>query len=365
MFKKGNWSIILLMIISMIFLLTASVVGQEFEWRMQVIHSPKNLDYEIYQETIDKIEKASNGRLKIELYPNGTFAGSMEGFQACGDGIYEMYSSWPVYLKGISNEFQALTTGNLAMKAIDKWVWLKEYGGAELFQEAFDKNNLNLKIISFDIWGSEVLMSAEKISSTSDFKGKKMRTSDTRVLDEMGGVGVSLPLEEVFTGFSTGEVDLAEFGHLKYNEGIGLTDVADYGIWPDFWNVHNVTTVVINKNAWNKLPEDLQLIVEMAFQSASFEHWSESQYTSAELMRQYQENNKLKFERLPSESFIDLREKMYQKEQEEIEKYGGLTEKVYNSYYDFYEVWYPYRHKAGWWGRGLSAEEQAGFDLDK
>ena len=106
-------------------------------------------------------------------------------------------------------------------------------------------------------------MANKPFKSIAEMKGRKMRTSDPRLLAKNGVAGITLPLEEVFTGLQTGTVDMAEFGHLKYNEGLGLTDIAKYGIFPDFWNVHFITTVVINKNAWAKLPPDVQAIVEM------------------------------------------------------------------------------------------------------
>jgi len=173
--------------------------------------------------------------------------------------------------------------------------------------------------------------------------------------------GITLPLEEVFTGLQTGTVDMAEFGHLKYNEGLGLTDIAKYGIFPDFWNVHFITTVVINKNAWAKLPPDVQAIVEMAFKSREHQHWTKSQYLSAVAMRDLTEKKKMAFSRMDKAPFIELRKQMYAIEQEDIKKYGGLTAETYKSLYKFMEVWYPYKTMGAWWGDGLTPEQQMGF----
>ena len=332
----------------------------EFTMRMQVIHSPAHSDFKLNQKTAEEVFKATNGRMQIKVVPNGTYVSSLEAFQACGDGVFDMHSSWPLYARGVEYAFLPLSTGNMTMDAHDKYVWIYEYGGWDLFQEAFDK--LNLKLLAVEIWGTEVLMANSPFKSIAEMKGKKMRTSDPRLLAKNGVAGITLPLEEVFTGLATGTVDMAEFGHVKYNEGLGLTDVAKYGIWPDFWNVHFVTTVVINKDIWNKLPEDVQLITELAFKAREHQHWTKSQFQSAEATKELAASGKMDFIRMNEKQFINLRKQMYEIEQKDIKKYGGLTAKVYNSLYDFMEVWYPYKEKAAWWGQSLTAEEQMGFD---
>ncbi|NMA69067.1 MAG: TRAP transporter substrate-binding protein DctP, partial [Desulfitobacterium sp.] len=256
----------------------------DYNWKMQVIHTTGQKDFELHQKTAEEIYLMSNGRLKIEVVPNGTFASSMEAFQACGDGVFQMHSSWPIYAKGIEYSLLPLSTGSMTMDALDKWTWMYEHGGWDLAQKAFDK--INLQLVGLEIWGSEVMMSKKPFKSLSDMAGTKMRTSDPRLIGEYGVAGISMPLEEVFTAMSQGAVESAEFGHLKYNESLGLVDISDYAIYPDFWNVHFVTTVVVNKDAWNSLPRDLQLIVENAFKAHELRHWTSSQYESAQIMKE-------------------------------------------------------------------------------
>lgn len=330
----------------------------EFEWKMQVIHSVGHSDFKQNQEAAELVYKASNGRMKIEVVPNGTFVSSLEGFQAAGEGVFQMHSSWPIYAKGVEYAFLPLGGGSMQMEAIDKWVWIYEAGGWDLFQKAFDK--MNLKLIATEIWGTEVMMAKKPFNSISEMKGAKMRTSDPRLLATYGASGLPMPLEEVFTAMATGAVDSAEFGSLKYNEGLGLLDIADYAIWPDFWNVNMVTTVVVNQDAWNELPDDLKLIVEMAFKSMEQQHWTRSQYESALTMEEYEKNGKLEFIRMQGTDFAAARARMYEIEQKDAAEKGGLTKEVYDSINKFQETWFPYKHMSRWWGADLTPEEQIG-----
>jgi len=355
--------VVFLMVVSVVLIFGSTGWAADkpkYEWRMQVVHSTAHTDFAQHQQTAEKIFKATGGRLKINVSPNGTFVSSLEGFQACGEGVFEMHSSWPLYAKGVEYAFLPLCGGNMQMDSHDRYVWLYEFGGWDILQKAFDK--INLRLLACEVWGTEVLMANKPYKEIKEMKGKKMRTSDPRLLAKNGVAGITLPLEEVFTGFASGTVDMAEFGHLKYNEGLGLTDVAKYGIWPDFWNVHNVTTVVVNKKAWEKLPEDMRMIVEMAFQADEFKHWTKSQYTSAVAMKELEAKGKMKFIRMEEKQFATLRKQMYEIEQEDIKKYKGLTQETYNSFYDFWTIWYPYKTISAWWGEGLSPKEQLGFD---
>jgi TRAP-type mannitol/chloroaromatic compound transport system substrate-binding protein len=333
----------------------------DFVWQMQVIHNPKQSDFEQHVKTAEEIYQATNGRLKIEVHPNGTFVSSMEGFQATGDGVFEMHASWPVFARGIEYALLPLSTGNMTMDSVDKYVWLYEHGGWDITQKAFDK--LNLHFLAAEIWGTEVLMANEPFTTIKEMKGKTFRTSDPRLLEKNGVAAITLPLEEVFTGLATGVVDMAEFGNLDYNVGLGLTDVAKYGIWPDFWNVHFVTTVVVNKDAWNKLPADLKKIVEMAFKASEFQHFTKSQYRSAKAMQDL--SAKMEFSRMDDAQWAELRKQMYGIELEDMKKHGGLTEETMKSIHEFMELWYPYKDISRWWGWGLTAEEMMGFDPTK
>ena len=65
---------------------------------------------------------------------------------------------------------------------------------------------------------------------------------------------------------------------------------------------------------------------------------------------------------MDEEQFIPLRKQMYEIEQADMKKFKGLTAETYNSIYDFWTIWYPYKAKAAWWGQNLTAEQQMGFD---
>ena len=79
-------------------------------------------------------------------------------------------------------------------------------------------------------------------------------------------------------------------------------------------------------------------------------------------MKELKEKGKMEFLRMDEKQFVPLRKQMYEIEQEDVKKYKGLTAETYNSIYDFWKIWYPYKSMSAWWGQNLKPEEQMGFD---
>jgi TRAP-type mannitol/chloroaromatic compound transport system substrate-binding protein len=336
----------------------AHAAEKPIKWRFQSIHGSGQDSYKLCQDFVNNVKTATNGRLVIDMYPNGGIVSSMEGFQACSKGVFEMHESWPSYIKGLNNAFMMLANGNMSLPAWDRWVWIYEGGGYEIMEKAF--NTINLHLLSTENWPFEMAHGSKPIKSLADLKGKKFRTGDPRLMQKIGVAAVTLPLEDTFTALQTGAVDMAEFGNLKYNQGLGLTDIAKYGYEPDFWNPVTVNCVVVNMKAWKALPPDLQKITEMCIKANQVRYWTNPEYESAKLYKTLKESKKMEFLRLPAQEFIQMKKHMNEIEDEEIKKFGGLTKEAYDSFRAFMEVYLPYKKYTEWWGQGLTVEQQLG-----
>jgi len=307
---------------------------------------------------VDNIRIASNGRLNVTLYPNTAIVGSMEGFQACGEGVFEMHESWSGYAAGVDPVFRCLSAFPMGEDPYARLVWIYEAGGKEFMEKAF-REKLNLHLLAVEAWPSEAAHGNVKATTLDDFKGLKFRTGDPRWGKQVGIDSISLPLEDTFTALQTGAVDVAEFGSLAYNEGIGLTDITKYVYWPDWWNVFTIASVVVNLDAWSGLPPDLQKILEMCARANEVSYFTRYQWLSAQLFQKMKEEGKTEFIRLPAQDMVKLRAAMDQVELEERDK-SPLISEYYDLYEAFKKTYYPYREMTKWWGEGLSVEDQLG-----
>jgi TRAP-type mannitol/chloroaromatic compound transport system substrate-binding protein len=327
-------------------------------WRFQTIHGSGQDSYKLSQDFVNNVKTATNGRLVIDLFPTGGIVSSMEGFQACSKGVFEMHESWPSYIKGLNNVFMGIADGNMTVPAFARWAWIYEAGGYEIMEKAF--NTINLHLLSTECWPSEMSHGNKPIKSLADLKGKKFRTGDPRLMKKIGIAAVTLPMEDTFTALQTGAVDIAEFGNLKYNQGLGLTDITKYGYEPDFWNPVTVNCVVVNMKAWKALPADLQKITEMCIKANQVRYWTNPEWESAKLYKKLKESGKMEFIRLPPQEFIQMKKLMNEIENQEIKQYDGMTKEYYDSIRAFMEVYLPYRKYTEWWGEGLTVDQQLG-----
>jgi len=337
----------------------------EFKWRFQVIHNPEQIDYKLFEEACDEVYTATNGRMEIELFPSGSFASSLEAFQACGEGVFEMHSSWPLYIIGIDYAFEPMTSGNMSMSALDRMIYMEEGGGTELLQEGLDE--LNLELLSYRVGTADVMLAISDFKSIAEMKNKKFRNVSPAIAVAQDIAAITLPIEDVFTTMASGGVDMVEANYLTYMKDLGITEVAPYGIYPDFWNVSPLETVVINQNAWNKLPKDLQVILKAVFDSKTVSTLAAVEMTSARDLKELSDSGEVQFRRLDPQQFADMRKDMIEIEADYMKKNGpdSLTTKTYNTIYQFYEDYYPYREVASHWGTGLTAGEIAGFEIPK
>ena len=339
----------------------AAAPKEQFVLRMQTVQGSNQVEFKMLQELAEELLVVSDGRLKVEVNPLGTFASSIEMFQACMNGVFDICENYGTWLKEIDYALHIITTGNMAMDPIAKRVWLYEYGGFEFAEKLFEKANMVFLTMHTD--GSEVLIAREPFETISQLKNKKFRTSDPRLGIEVGIAAMTMPLEEIFTAFQTGAIDVIEYGYLTFDQRLGLTDAAKYAIYPDFWNVNNSLSIACNKQSFEKLPKDLQAMLKMAFRSYEMKHFTATQFASAQTMQELEKSGKNVFLRFKDpQEFANLRKLMYEKiEAADIAQYGGNTKELFDSYNNFYKVWYPYKKISRWWGEDLTPEEMMGF----
>jgi TRAP-type C4-dicarboxylate transport system substrate-binding protein len=104
-----------------------------------------------------------------------------------------------------------------------------------------------------------LLITREKISSLEDAKGLRIRGFGmvSESLKLLGMTPVNLPAPEVYTALERGVIDGASGLQMDWVMSMRMYEVAPYITSPGMGIYVSVATA-INKNLWNKLPEDLK-----------------------------------------------------------------------------------------------------------
>lgn len=248
---------------------------ETFRWKM-VMPWPKGLIwYDVAQHFSDTVKLASGGRLDIKVFSAGELVGALESFDAVAKGSAEIMHDWPGYWKGKNEAFVALASVPFGLDDEGYNIWFYERGGLGMANELYGR--YNMVVFPGGQSGQEMgLFSNKKATKMSDFKGMRLRTVGwyMDIMTQLGASVTPLPPGEIYLALERGVIDATEFSAPAVNIPLGFDDITKYVISPGVHQPAIQNMLAINKDAWNKLPADLQWIVKAA--AAETHLWSKS-----------------------------------------------------------------------------------------
>jgi TRAP-type mannitol/chloroaromatic compound transport system substrate-binding protein len=255
-------------IFGLISFMQTAATAETIRWRMATAFSPVLTPY--HENTINfakMVNDMSHGRLVITVHPAGELIPPFEVFDATRNGTIQMASAVPTYWTSKNTAFDLLCSMGFMMTPADWMTWLYNGGGLELGQELYAK--YNIKFFPMAVTGPESgFRLRTPIRTLDDFKGQKLRTGVLQtiwILQQLGASPVRMPGGEVYMALKLGTIDGAEMGGPSIDWNIKLQETTKYVLTPAGWHqAGTVSDLMINMDAWNKLPKDLQAIVEIA-----------------------------------------------------------------------------------------------------
>jgi len=323
-----------------------SASGQQvFHWKL-VTTWPKNFPGlgTAPEKFAAMVNKMSQGRLLIKVYGAGELVPAMGVFDAVSTGSAEAGHGAAYYWKGKLASSIFFTAVPFGMTAQEMNGWLYHGGGLELWREAYAPFNL----IPMAGGNTGVQMAGwfnKEINSVADVKGLKMRIpgSGGEVWNRLGGTSVTLPGGELYTSLQTGVIDATEWV-APYNDlAFGFHEVAKYYYYPGWHEPGSTLELIINKSAFEALPEDLKAIVETA-----------ARYANADMLDEYTARNNAALRELVDVHHVDLRKlpddvirelhKASDDYLKELANSDPFTNKVYTSWKNFMDGAKEYHH---------------------
>ena len=272
--------------------------AETFEWSCVTSWPPKYPGLGIAVDNLaERIEAASNGRLKIKVYGGGELVPAFEVFDAVSRGTVEMGHDASYYHKGKVDAAQFFTSIPFGMNCLELNGWLYYGGGLELWQALYEPFDL----MPFPCGNTGVQMGGwfnREINSAEDLKGLKMRIPGLggEVIRRAGATPVTMPGAEIFTSLQTGAIDATEWVGPYNDVSFGLHKAAKYYYYPGWQEPGAGLECIINKDAWASLPADLQAIVEITCQAIT-----------TDMMAEYTHGNALALQQLIDDPDVDVR----------------------------------------------------------
>jgi TRAP-type mannitol/chloroaromatic compound transport system substrate-binding protein len=216
------------------------------------------------------VEAMSDGRLRIRVYGAGELVPAMQVFEAVSQGTAQMGHSSAYYWGGKLPAAPFFTTVPFGLTAQEMNAWLYHGGGMELWRKAYRPFDL----IPLAGGNTGVQMAGwfnREIRTVEDLKGLKMRLPGVagQVLERAGGTAVTLPGGEIYTSMQTGVIDATDWVGPYNDLAFGLHEVAKYYYYPGWHEPGPSLELLVNRQAWESLPTDLQQIVTVAARAAN------------------------------------------------------------------------------------------------
>jgi len=315
---------------------TGSGSQQKIRWKM-VTSWPKNFPGlgTAPERFADFVKKMSNGRLEIKVYGANELVPALGVFDAVSGGTAEVGHSGAYYWKGKAAAAQFFTSVPFGLTAQEINGWLHYGGGLELWRELYEPFNL----IPFAGGNTGVQMAGwfkREINSVEDLKGLKMRIPGLggEVLKRAGGTPVTLSGGELFTSLQTGAIDATEWVGPYNDMAFGLCKAAKYYYYPGWHEPGAMLELMVNKTAYEKLPEDLQEIVTVAARATNQDMLDEYTARNNSALQDLINKHGVEVRKLPDEVLIKLRS-LADAVVAETAAESPLTEKIYNSFVNF------------------------------
>jgi len=224
---------------------TATVNDAQHEWM------------KLYKE---RVEKASGGRIKVDVYPAsqlGPIPRMIEGLQL---GTVEGFVGPTDFFVGVDPRFMVY--------AIPALFRDRTHAGASLHDPAVRgplmalAEGRSIKGISAFVLGTPAYLARKPIRTLDDFKGQKLRINASEVereaVQRLGASATPMPLSEVIPALQTGVIDgtrsvPAVYVNFKYNDLAKAMTVTE--------DSYLVSYVALSAAWFAKLPPDLQRVV--------------------------------------------------------------------------------------------------------
>jgi len=317
----------------------ANAPTETFEWSCVTSWPPKFPGLGMAVENLaDRIEAASNGRLKIKVYGGGELVPAFEVFDAVSRGTVEMGHDASYYHKGKVDAAQFFTAVPFGMNAAELSAWFFYGGGLELWRELYAPFN----IVPFPCGNTGVQMGGwfnREINTVDDLKGLKMRIPGLggEVIRRAGATPVTLPGSEIFTSLQTGAIDATEWVGAYNDVAFGLHKAAKHYYYPGWQEPGAGLELMVNADAWASLPPDLRAIVDITCQAIT-----------TDMMAEYTHGNALALQQLIADPNVDVRpfpdevlrllKKHTQEIIDETSAKDPAWKKIADSYYAFIET---------------------------
>jgi len=210
---------------------------------------------------LDKLEKATNGRIKIERYFGGTLVKGMDAWNAAKTGVVDMAWCAMGYWPGIAPLTEVMQLPFIPFKSARQasGIFRKLYDKFPGFQKEYEDVHL---LVLYTAGLYRLLTTKKQVKTLEDLKGLKIRAlggPQTEAMKALGAVPTLVPFPDTYLAMQKGVLD----GTLT---PIGACEIFKFHEVGKYMTHVIIATapfsIIMNKDKWNSLPPDIQNAID-------------------------------------------------------------------------------------------------------
>lgn len=212
----------------------------------------------IAQGWADAVEEATDGVVKVEVYPGGTLLTEADIYEGVVTGIADVGTSAIGNNMGRFPVMSAMYLGGIPYKNSV----VSSYVARDIIKEFNPEELQDTKVMFVYGLGPGDISSQKPIKTLEDLKGLEVRASGNQMktFELLGASPIDMGMSEAYDALSKGVVE-AISAPVEILEGWNIADVTEYITKVDF--VYNaVHYFTMNKDTWESLPPDIQEKIE-------------------------------------------------------------------------------------------------------
>lgn len=241
---------------------------QTYAWALGT-SSPEDTVTQLYGEKFaEEVDRLSDGRMKINIYPNSVIGSDRELLESCADGdipfVVQNTAPQVSFMPEISvfDVPCAFTTMNQARAAVDNPEFYQS------LQEVY--NDGGYYLLGMADQGFRVMTSNTKVQKISDFKGQKIRTMENSnhllFWKDLGANPTPMTFSEVYIGLQQHTIDAQENPYEVIVSG-KLYEQQDYVIQTN--HLPHMISLIVNDDFLGDMSSEDQEIIKQAAKTAT------------------------------------------------------------------------------------------------
>ena len=264
----------------------ATAATAQTKWDMPTPYAATNFHTENVVQFAAEVDKATAGKLKIQVHPNASLFKANEIKRAVQGNQAQIGE---ILLSGYSNEDPLFGIDSVPFLATSYADAAKLWKASKkAVEERFAKQGM---MVLYSVpWPPQGIYSSKPINSVADLKGLKMRTYNpyTSRIDELAGAQpVTIQAAELAQAFATGAVNA------NITSGATGYDTKAWEVVKNYydtqaWIPKNV--VFVNKKAFDELDKPSQAAVMKAAAAAEERGWKTSEEKAKWYLEQLAKN---------------------------------------------------------------------------